>query len=193
MVGGVPLVYRGGGENIISSYDFKDIASGIGYEVFYLMVANHGTDGVKYILTPNSAFYSYTPETVTTSGTAYTFDSSTFNLPRVVKGTAVVNIGLDVTASGGDDTVAAQLWKWDGTTATAITAQVTAPVINTSIMISFAIPCTETMIKQGEALRLIITMAVNDGDITWGHDPAGRTSDTAFSSSRINVPFKVDA
>ena len=62
-------------------------------------------------------------------------------------------------------------------------------------------PCTETIIKKGEQLRLEIIVYVTGAAewIEWGHDPKNRdgtiltpSSEDTITSSRINVPFKID-
>ena len=178
----------------ILTFDFDNFDTKVQYKKFYLFRAN-SSGGTVDQLVPTTDFYSYVVETSQAPGTGTTtFDSAEFIHPKTVKGTAVCNIGTIASVAGGDDTVKAQLWKWDGSTATAITSQFTKVVTDAAATVSFSMPCTTTHIAEGEQLRLIVVVTVAGGGewIKWGHDPAGRTGTTGLSSSRIIIPFKFD-
>ena len=173
----------------------SDILTGLGYEPFYFMVSNHGGAGQQFVLTPSSDFFSWEKEKTESTTITRTFTSSTFNIPRTIKGDAICNIGLAATATGSNETVAVQLFKWDGTSATAITSQITVPVVTGVAMLYTNMPCTETLIAEGEMVRMVVVFTIDGGgeSITWGHDPAGRAGAlVATTSSRINIPFKFD-
>lgn len=197
----IPQVYEVGAEAGVASYDYTDIASGVGYSKFYLMVSDDDS-GRQYSLQP-STFYSFLVETKKTNNSVtLTFDSSPFNLPRTIRGTAYLNIGIQMEAPAGDITATFQ--KWDGSNATNIATPVVDSGRNTAdaIVFCFEMPCTQTIITKGEQLRLVLTLdtAGTSGEyIAVGHDPLNRdgatlkpASEDTITSSNINVPFRID-
>ena len=177
----------------IVSVDFSDFSDAMGYKVYYLLKTNSAA-GVVNTLTPSSAFYSYIVEYTQSPGTStHNFDTSAFNIPRTVKGTAILNIGTIASQAGVDDTIKAQLWRV-GETSTAITDQFTLDLNDADAVLSFSMPCTETLIEAGAYIRLVIIVLVTGGGeyIKWGHDPVGRAGTMTITSSRVNIPFKFD-
>jgi len=188
----------------IASFDFDSLATGINYKTFYTLITQDVA--TQYSLQDNTINYSYIRDT-TQSGNGtktLTFDSSGFNIPRTVKGTAFISIGTERNTGAGDNTFTARLYKYDGSSATPIssTSTLTFGAVTDQKVISFEMPCTETLIAEGEQLRLVLTVTVASGAGTFasiGHDPAnldgGRiipsTNDT-ITSTRINVPFKIE-
>src|SRR3990167_5483690 len=81
----------------IASYDFTELSTGLGFETYYAHGTKETTSAVTYQLTPFSTIIwpNQVSKSVTTAGAQASatidFDTSTFNLPRTAKGTAVVN------------------------------------------------------------------------------------------------------
>lgn len=188
---------------VVASYNYSELQSGIFYHTFYPLETVDASAG--YSLIDNTIIYSEVKDTrqINTGVTTLTFDTSGFNIPRTVKGTAYCNIGEqhDLSSTGS---VSARLYKYDGSSATAITAAHSRDCSSTGTRIlSFEMPCTETLIAEGEQLRLVIVMTVGAGAGTWiavGHDPKNQdgtyltpSSEDVITSSRINVPFKFDS
>jgi len=186
---------------VIATFSYENIESGVGYNTYYCLVTEDAS--VKYSLQPNTLVYSTDDKRETTQTgvgtTTLTFDTSVFNITRTVRGTAYMSLGGQHTVAAGD--FKAQLFKWDGSSATAISSEIvisfTAGVV-TSIF-SFEMPCTETILQEGDQLRLVLKMVVGSGTgMSIGHDPKNldgtvitpSTTDT-ITSTRINIPFKI--
>jgi len=116
-----------------------------------------------------------------------------------------MSVGVEYSLGAMANTLSVQLFKYDGSTATAIS---TASVLTigsetTQTIYSFEMPCTETLIAEKEQLRVVIILTIPaGGGGTWlsvGHDPANfdgenvtpSTADT-ITSTRINIPFKLE-
>ncbi len=199
---GIPPVYRKTPERAIVSFDFKDLASGSGFEEFFL-AKNNDDSGTTDVLT-TTPIWSSLVETNFGEGAEVTtnFDSTVFNLPRTIRGTAILNLGIVSSSSGNQETIKVQLFKWDGSTETALTAELTLTPLTFIGVAAFSLPLTDStgsLIKTGEQIRLkIIISAIQAAEfIALGHDPRDRDSDVisgaaTITSSRIFIPFKID-
>ena len=190
----------------IATFSFEEIAGGVKFITFYPLVTEDNS-GIQYSLADNTINYSSIRESGRTSAgtTTYTFDSSEFELTRTIRGTAYLSLGvyhnLDAAAA---NVYAARLYKWNGSSATAITAEVVLTVEDGVVetIFSFQMPCTETIIAQGEQLRLTIRLLQSagvTGKMLFGHDPKNLdapnispSSADTITSTRINVPTKID-
>ena len=189
----------------IASYDYNSIASGINYTTFYPLVTKDAA--TQYSLQDNTKSYSSIRDTKqdAVGTTTLTFDSSGFNIQRTVRGTAFMSVGVEYSLGAMANTLSVQLFKYDGSTATAIsTASVlTIGAETTQTIYSFEMPCTETLIAEKEQLRVVIILTIPAGGggcwLSVGHDPANfdgenvtpSTADT-ITSTRINIPFKLE-
>jgi hypothetical protein len=183
---------------ILANYDWGDVSEGFGYVDYYPYFTS--LDPATYSMA-NNKVYSHTIGTTRSSGgtTTLTFTSSSFNLPRSIKGKAIFQCGVGAAAPGTTITVTAKLQKWDGTTATDITSEVSsvALAVTSENMMLLELTTTETVVAVGESLRLIVkftTPGVVAGYL--GHDPMGRTfgtiGTTGTTEMRISIPFKID-
>mgnify|MGYP003132407151 CR=1 FL=1 len=187
----------------IASYDFQDIESGLGFKDFFAAITDL-TGGAEEILTDDITTYSGKISTnrAATGTTSFTFDSSVFNLPRTVKGTAIFTCGIAGVNTASIVAVTARLQKWDGSTATSISSVITSSSFSATgaipdKMVLLQLPLTQTIIKKGENLRLLVTFETNSNisaDI--GHDPRGRSEGSigtnAVSTMKISIPFRID-
>jgi len=158
----------------ISTFDFVDIESGVGY-VRYLGYSTETDGGLSYSI-DNFANHSSQIETVFTGLTTsfvkvmdLDFDTSVFSLPRSIQGVGSFQftIGHKYTAGNIYTTFAViKVRTWDGTTETEIADARIKDIIDTPgvgiefISDSFTLPLTipQTLIKKGELLR--VTMEV---------------------------------
>jgi len=197
----------------IASYEFQDLASGIGYETFYAVAQDEEALGTitRKLVTITSIYSNITQSTQNTqAATTFNFDTSAFNLPRTVKGLAIIQCtGRNNDADVVNCLFQFQLFKVlvDNTTIALTSLKTvdfdgnTAPGnalgANEKINILLFMETTQTTIKKGEKIRLAVTLDVKDPNdsINVYHDPLGRDllSDTNFSSiMKVLMPFRVD-
>ena len=180
----VPTTFPAPPEAAIATFDAAEFADGTGTTIL-LAAVNEDSVSENFMLT-KQAVWSSKIETVAIVGTVTTnFDSAPFNLPKTAKGTAYVNIGYAPTA-GANLSFAVQVQKWDGTTATDISSEITSPTFtgsNVQTLALLEIPLTQTIIKKGEQLRLVIKMISNSTSHAMGHDPQNRDGTIIIPSS----------
>ena len=205
---GVPQVYRKSDERAIASFDFVDIATGLG-TVIFLGISSETSGAVDYHLITTSVHSATTSTNRTTIGTTtIDFDTANFNLPRTAKGTAYFSAGVGTSVATTEGIqLKVQLFHVDsGASETNITSEITTPVFfNASAIDSkmefLELPITEKLIKKGEFLRLRVKM-IGDAniDIEMGHDPKNRDGKQAKiipgtkNSTVLTflMPFRVD-
>lgn len=186
----------------IATFDYQDIESGLGYVTFYAMATSLAA-GTEYVLSDDTEYADpIWTERSTAGTTTLTFDSSEFNFPRSVRGTAIFSCGVG--GNNMDIDVTAQLQKWNGSSATNISSVITAATYaagaGTAKMILLQLPCTETLISEGEQLRLVVTLQTNNANVAeLGHDPKGRSAGSYLGLDAntttimtIKTPFKVE-
>lgn len=205
-------------EGSIASYSWTDIASGLGYYTFYGIKLADGSYGLidQVISADESAT---TIDNNGVANTTITYDTSTFNLPKYVKGTAYVNIPICMSTNNSGREIWADItiYHYDGSTETSIgsaTTSSTYKLKSTSSgdfekMQSLAIDLTETQFKKGDLLRIKVAYQMAGASATgqFGHDPEGKTtgqvhnevgtvqsmifSDISTTLS-LFIPFKLD-
>lgn len=202
----------------IASYDYIDLASGLGYQTYYGVcqsfpassLAPYTTANPQYFLMDGNAtsLYPEQPYTDTSTTATLNFDSSPFKISRLVTGKVFINFLVqNIAGSTTNCTFSARLYKWNGSTETAITALQTldyngnnapATAMGSGNKVNFLalIDATDTIISAGEQLRLKVVLTDVDAEsIRVYHDPLGRDSisDTNYSTQmKIKVPFKND-
>ena len=85
----VPIQFPIPTEQVIASFDFTDIAIGLGFSIFHLTLSEDSN--VKTSLLAPSTLPSASTTGLAKVGNPYEFRTSAFNLPRTVKGTAYVS------------------------------------------------------------------------------------------------------
>lgn len=191
----VPVKFRKASESPIVSFDFIDVASGTGFITWYLGEMWSSTGAQVWTLATNTP-YSRNPSSGGTMDKD--FDTAEFNLPQTVKGTAYITLGVAATAAN-NIAVQAKLYKLNGVTETLIGSSATDTWINDAAptMMLLEIPCTQTLIKKGEQIRLSISQS-GTANFLLGHDPQGRdtgiitAANQVTSASRAYIPFALD-
>lgn len=185
---------------VLANFDFTDLASGLGFVNYYGLTSNPST---SYLLSSNVEYSSGSRETSKSNGSlTVNFDSSVFNLPRVVKGNAYFSCAVVITASG-TGTISATLQKVGPTgTVTDLGSGVTSESItssNDSTMFFLELPLNTTNIAAGDKLRLAVTLVCDAaGSILIAHDPASRNStnfpanDNYITRLKVSIPFRID-
>lgn len=185
-----------GAPSTITTYDFTDIATGTGIEIYY-----GGQTSGAYFLTPNIV---YSDATLTSSGLwggaaaskAYNdelvipFDVE-FVLQRTMKGTCVINVPIGVQSTNAgksfqDHASCALVIVRDGTPTTIVDG-ISANFLFSSLgagQSSHAMTCTrmdvpETIIEAGDTLRVVVQLYTNNLNTEThyhfiGHDPQNR-------------------
>lgn len=188
--------------NIISSYNYTDIAEGTGVVIFYGYTTNEsGTTTYRLSSTPT---YSNDIETLNTYTTKY-FYLAPFNLPKIIRGYADVICTAIIHPMTSDDVTfafTATVEKWDGSTATTIgsatSETMTEPDYGAGVFqaktLRVTINCSETHFKIGEQLRLKFEMTItgslaSGGYVGYGHDPQNRDGAAIKPSSPPDDPI----
>lgn len=177
---------------IISSVDWENVAAGTGIQNYY-PIAELNSGGTEYHLI-ETPYNSAVIELSTGAPTTYTFQSLDFNLPRFVKGTAYFS-GNFYDGAASQDKITAKLQKWDGSSATDLTATHTSAngVTSKNNIVFFSMPITtEANIAVGESLRLVVVYTKTDGNSKLGISPTNQTSPTGNLTPTqmiIGVPY----
>lgn len=207
---GVPINFAVPSEGAVASYSYTDIATGLGYQTFYL-AATRETTNIEY-LTTDKAFYS-DPESIGTDNLVTSgfekvqdvdFDTNVFNSPRTVKGTAIMNVAssLRTLTAYKARYLIINVIHFDGTTETNIGSvqTITKEQSGTSgtwkYYEALQIPLTETLFKKGDILRINIQYWLKSGNSNGGtqiyFQPTDNTNDQNTKRTEINIPFKLD-
>lgn len=189
----------------IATYNYTDVATGIGVVLYYVIGTRTGASTYAYSLTTDSAAYASQQEVLHTgaagTSTTYNFDLTPFNTPQVAKGTALFNCCL--AAQNNYGYIIAQLFHWDGTTETSITSAVQTSNSAAHLRECLELPITQKQFKVGEILRLkvIIHKEGTTGVYAMGCDPTGifggwlhaaLTAPVVTTTSILHMPFLLD-
>ncbi len=182
---------------LIETFDFSDIATGLGFEVFWgtPSVDTGGTDYnlLSFQITSGDGDVNTSQSGVGT--TTINFDTSTFNLPRTAKGTAYVSCGAQATVTLATS-IKAQIAVVDsGGTPRTISSEFECPQVIGIVGIRtqlLALPLTQTTIKKGEKLRMIIKVVVDASGGVGGilHD---NTNSDIDQHLKLLMPFRIES
>lgn len=159
-------------ETAIASYNFTDIEEGTGVVVYYGMQNYNG----DYVLMENAVKSNVVETTQTDAGTTTAnFDTGTFNLPRIVKGTAIASV-FYYANQAGTYSLKFQIKKVSAdSSVTNLSSEITQGISGSArAWTLMELPLTTTRIKRGEKIRLTVKIVVDasGGDaLTIGHDP----------------------
>lgn len=202
----LPIKFPATTEAAIASFNYIDIAEGTGTIIFY-GISSEDSSAVDYHLISNKDAFSSQAGTERASDgtTTIDFDLGAFNLPQIAKGTAYLSVGVGAD-NGKGITIKAQVKKYDGTTATNVTSEITSATFTggaviVSKMIFLKLPITQTSFRQGDILRLTVKFVQNGGagNTSMGHDPKNRAITNLDPSSSENstimafhMAFRID-
>ncbi len=215
----IPTIFTNKGGEKLATYDFYDLAEGTGIVKFYGYCLDTGSGTKAYRLTTNSSIYSASggsndqqfgltrwTETAASSGSREVNFDITFNKPQNIRGSVRANIQSHIQINNPGSTIYLQLrlLKWDGTTETAISSQITTETL-TKVAGAIApffvveIPLTElTHFKAGETFRmeLIQNFSLSSGSTLHYlyHSPAQQTGGGEIDTDQliVMVPFVID-
>jgi len=204
-------------ETAIASYDYTDIAAGTGNILFYGAATTITGSSTDYKLTESPFICDpvKTKEGVTQANTAkkeidVDFDLTEFNLPRTIKGEAILSMALSLeeTAHNVKGYVIAKIRKWDGTTETDIVTAQSAEETSSGgtwedFQVTIPLTIPETHFKKGETLRLTIegwaygVGGAPAGNIEIWHDATdtdgdGEASGVSSTALKLFCPFEID-
>ncbi len=175
---------------IIETFEHQDIASGLGFETFFPKTSRN-SGGLNHFLSPltfNSTSGTGGNQSSTTTQTTLNFDTSVFNLPRTVKGTAYFVGKVFISVDTGLDTFSVQLKKVlvDSSTED-LSSEITSGEINNTSVLDHVIelPLTQKIIKKGEKIRLAVTLLKDDGGTIFKFNHNG-------NESPVFIPFRID-
>ena len=184
----LPVKFRKSRERAIASFPFTDIADNTGIEIFFCAIGET-SGGKTYHLISKAITSTGEPSDKTlVNGEDVDFDTTVFNLPRTVRGTAILSGELNV-VSAAAISITATVLKFDGSTETAISSTITSQTAGStgSNGLLLKIPLTETIIKKGELIRLTIVVTANGGSNLFA-DPIA----SGGVALRLLMPFKID-
>lgn len=215
---GVPRVYRKSGESAIASYSYTDLAEGTGIVDYYGFAMDSGSGTKVYKLTTNTGIYSAAGSTAHKYGQSYytvaggasgsqeiNFDLQ-FNQPQRMKGNVIINaqVVLALTNPGSNCYFKFKLYKYDGSTETAISSQITTETITQVSgsdypFFSVVVPLTAlTHFKKGETFRveaiIYYALSTNSTFFIVYHSPSDNQAGSNLQTTRfiVSVPFVID-
>lgn len=190
----------------IASFDFVDLASGTGVEIFFGTASDSFDSTLDYHLvsTADAKAGRATTERTTAGTTVMEFDTEKFNIQRTVRGTAFLSASMGVnneTAHIAGEISIIHADNSETIIGDKVSGQaVTQGASDTSEMMFIPLPLTETIIKVGEKLRCSVDLfQVSTGTSEFGHDPTGEagsiiplSTTTHTTKMQLLMPFKID-
>lgn len=193
----------------IASYDFNDFAAGTGIQTFNAFSRSSVTDSFALSTATPFSYRIITSGAISTSAPLIlNFDSEEFLLPRIVKGTATINVPYRVTNSSGSNSnfVWVQLNKLTADGTQHMIGQ-NSGAFSSSENGGAKIECLQIRdidtdsgaIKSGERIRLTVMVqaetAGNSPNAKIAHDPQNRTGDVTYETTKLVawIPFLLDA
>ena len=193
-------------EQAIASFDFTDLASGTGVEIFFGTASDSFNSTLDYHLvsTGDAKAGRATTQRASAGTTVVEFETTEFNLQRTARGTAFLSASMGLNNTKGHITGEISIIHADGgetIIADKVSGQsVTIGATDTSEMMFIPLPLTETIIKEGEKLRLSVDIfQASSGNMELGHDPTGEagsiiplSTTTHTTKMQLLMPFRVD-
>ena len=199
----VPIVYRRSGEQSIITFDYVDVAEGTGSIEFKGYQSEISGAVYDYHLA-RTDLHSHQIEKAMADAEELQFDTTVFNLPQTIRGTATVRFSVYADGGGGDSfCIKVKIQKIDadnnvtdiGETDNSYRTGAAASIYNDVLPIS----CTQTLIKKGEKIRLSVTVHRDAGEVVnLAFDPANRDGATITPAStyptklQAFIPFRID-
>jgi len=177
---------------ILASYDWTELASGEGYEIFYPFYANpsHGISS-NVIYGPLGSGLS------SGGGQTFTFNSVAFNAPRTIKGLAIASCPwIKTDANSKTVTVTIKKVSDDITTLASITLNSITGNDTWGIAAGSA-TITETIMAVGDILRVeivvpsAVSISFDPVDRAWLEWGGSANINNSYGATRIMIPFKI--
>jgi hypothetical protein len=188
-------------ESAIASYDFFDLATGVGYKEFYAMDGVNDTTNEKGLIT-FATIKANNGSTTAGAGVTLDFDMVA-NSPLTLQGNAYVQTSwaYDTLGSGDTITTYVKLYKVSGGTPTQLGATQTISELFTSSGTTYTtrtgkmvIPLT--LLKIGDTLRLeVVLPSYTGGGKYWQlqHNPNGVVATgQQTTQTKLLLPIKID-
>lgn len=208
----LPINFPVPSERAIATYSFTDIAEGTGVVKFYGF-STETSGALTYRLSTNPVYSSQVETSGSAPGTGtqvisdMDFDASPFNMPKTIKGNAIINFGYAaISAPGGTSgkaKVTVYIRKWNGTIETEIanatTPETAAAGSGSTVTKMACLPITipHTHFEAGETLRITaVTQAVVTAascGAVFAHDPQNRDGTYIAPSSDTDMTTKFEA
>ena len=176
---------------VLVNFDFSDIASGTGYETYFL-IESEDSGGKDYHLTSNNDFSNTAVIVINGSTFDQDFDLTQFAIPRDAEGTALFSLPIK-SSLGATPDVIIELYKWDGSSETIIGSAVHLDAAADTVTMryfNYEIPYTHFAV--GDTLRLRLQVVQTSAiSVYFGIDPAGRTDAnlSITTTSKIKIPY----
>lgn len=206
----IPETFPAQGGRASANYDFIDVANGLGF-VRFLGYTTETNGGIAYSFTNDTSLNSRSIESSdTTTSVTWTFNSSVFNLPRTMKGTAIMDFQGQLDTNAGNTgtlffTVTVSHVS-SGGTVTSLGSAITHTISRGSagtVFSRFVIPIalTQKIFKFGDKIRVAVVSTATygaTGIVSIAHDPSGKagtiftpvaTYPTTFDAY---MPFRID-
>jgi hypothetical protein len=183
----IPVKYRGiSGEGAIASYNYSDLASGVGYAVYYLLITNDNTGQIRKLVQTSDVG---TEAPLGENSTSYVSYDITFETPRIIEGTAFLSGEVD--HGGTNSTITASLYYVDGTTAAETTIGTEAVTSSKTADVGYSLAFNVSLkhFKIGDKLRLKVKSG--DASMHISADPSGNFP-AGILPSKLAIPFKID-
>lgn len=207
--------------NFTTNYSWVDVADATGYILYEFWASHPNTGSTTYNLTPfasmsslistkNSGVLDFNTGTKSNTVAAnyidLDFDSTPFNLPRTIKGDAIIRLSASISeidpGSGYQAIPTIKFRKWNGATETEI-ASCDGYILycDTDATESWTLKCTipQTHFKKGDMLRITIQFSSwvdspGSYQLNVGFNPRdlGTTHMNAPTRMCCAVPFKMD-
>ena len=161
---------------ISANYSYTDIADGTSVQTFYVLLSKSST-GDEYILSSQADY----AEDDVISTTDIDADLTKFNTPRDLKGTATLNF-YGRMSGGGSTNYTATIYKYDGTTETAISSPITSGSTGIDSQYLLKLPLTDTHFKTNDILRIRLQHTGIDASAYYIE---------ASAPIKLNIPFEL--
>ena len=200
-------------ETAIATYDYSDVASGLGYREFQCFATTVATSSEEYFISDNPIYSvpSSTGQTVNnhTVTQTTTFKTSAFRLAQTIEGMMFLQIthSINATSFSGTARITATLQHYDGDTTTVTDLgnavsddHVVAPTGTTiPATVYMPISISKIIFKKGDKLYLKIEHYQSAGGVgnrvfALYHDPtdAAIGANTNPTTLKLQIPFRLD-
>ena len=195
----IPQKFRKANENVITSYDFYDLAAGVGYKILQGADTAHSNDVTRVLLSPNTFYANIGYQAIGGVGTSTINYDMPLNKALTVEGDIIYELNfssdnlLGVTISAGlfmvDDGVETQIGDYDHGSASVPVNSWDYATITTTL--------PKTLIAAGKTLRAKFEFAVeNGGAMVVLNDPKNRSglfssNPTERSTLQIYLPIEI--